>query len=84
MAHRFMKKLGTQQLRYQFDLSLHEIQMSIPYTVSVCVVLKKDQKRTESKKNPLIGGKGPNGSSVNKASFDGETLSMISTVSRDK
>ena len=32
----------------------------------------------------MIGGKGPNGSSVNKATFDGETLSMISTVFRDK
>ena len=58
--------------------------MSIPYTVSVQVVLKKDQKRTESKKNPLIGGKGPNGNPINKATFDGETLSIISTIFKDK
>jgi len=30
--------------------------MSIPYTVSAQVILKKDQKRVESKRNPLIGG----------------------------
>lgn len=76
---RFVKKLGQQTLRYQFDLELHEISMNIPYTVGLQVVWKKDQKRVESKNHPLIGGK-----EVTKASFNGEVLSMISTIARGK
>ena len=53
--------------------------MSIPYTVSVQAVWRKDQKRVESKGNPLIGGK-----QVTKTSFHGEVLSMISTIQKDK
>lgn len=37
----------------------------------------------ESKKNPLIGGKNGD-ATINKTTFDGEKLSMISTVVRDK
>lgn len=58
--------------------------MSIPYTVSVQVLLKKDQKRVESKKNPLLGGKQASGESVTTTTFDGEKLSMISTIFKDK
>jgi hypothetical protein len=39
---RFVKKLGTQQMRYQFDLHLHEISIKIPYEVSLQLVWKKD------------------------------------------
>ena len=72
---RFVKKLGAQQLRYQFDVQVFDLKMEIPYTVSLQVIWKKDQKRVETKLNPLIGGK-----QVNVASFDGEKLSMISTI----
>ena len=39
---RFVKKLGTQQMRYQFDIELHEVAMTIPYEVTVQIVWKKD------------------------------------------
>ena len=47
--------------------------------MSVQCVWKKDQKRVESKSNPLIGGK-----NVTQTSFNGETLSLISTIQRGK
>ena len=37
----------------------------------------------ESKLNPLLGGKG-GGETIKKTSFEGEKLSMISTIFRDK
>ena len=59
--------------------------MKVPYTVSVQLVWKKDQKRVESKRNPMIGGKaGSDGDSVDVADFQGEVLSMISSLYRDK
>lgn len=76
---RFVKKLGQQVLRYQFDVELFDICMEVPYTVSVQCVWKKDQKRVETKNNPLIGGH-----NVNKTSFNGEKMSMISTIARGK
>ena len=42
------------------------------------MVWKKDQKRVESKTNPIIGG------NVTQAVFSEETLSMLSTILRDK
>jgi hypothetical protein len=76
---RFVKKLGTQQMRYQFDILLHEMQMSIPYEVTVQIVWKKDQKRLETKLNPSLGKDG-----CNKCTFLGEKMSMISTLYKDK
>ena len=49
--------------------------MVIPYTVSVMCTWKKDNKRVDSKNNPMIGGKG-----VERTSFHDEILSMISTI----
>lgn len=81
---RFVKKLGTQQLRYQFDLTIFQIKMSVPYTVSVQLVWKKDQKRVETKSNPVIGGKSKDGSKVEIGDFQGEVISLISSLYRDK
>ena len=52
--------------------------MEIPYAVSVQLVWKKDQKRVESKANPMIG------KNVSLTSFNGETMSMISTIARGR
>ena len=96
---RFAKKLGAQQMRYQFDVILHQVCMNIPYEVVVQVVWKKgkskyctklnfnlsplfkniDQKRLESKSSPSLGA---NGSTA--CNFDGEIMSMISSVMKDK
>jgi hypothetical protein len=43
------------------------------------VVWKKDQKRIESKLNPILGKNG-----VTLTSFKGEKLSMISSLFKDK
>jgi len=45
---RFAKKLGTQQMRYQFDIELHELTMSIPYEVTAQIVWKKGKAQTIS------------------------------------
>ena len=57
--------------------------MNIPYTVTAQIVVKKDQKRVESKSNPLIGGSN-NDERINITTFQGEKLSLISTIYREK
>lgn len=74
-----MKKLGTQKMRYQYDIELYEINMKIPYEVGLQIVWKKDEKRLESKKNPRLGVGGSK-----CVSFEGEKLSMISHIYKDK
>jgi len=76
---RFVKKLGTQQMRFQFDIELHSISLSVPYECSIQVVWKKDQKRLESKTKPTIGS----GDVPGSASFADEKLSMISGLYKD-
>ena len=58
--------------------------MSVPYQVGVQLVWTKDQKRVESKTNPVIGGKTKDGKPVDIGDFQEETLSMISSLYRDK
>jgi hypothetical protein len=65
-------------MRYQFDVELQEVSMVIPYEVSVQVIWKKDQKRLETKTNPILG------KDVKCAKFAGEKLSMISSLYKDK
>ena len=74
---RFVKKLGQQQLRYQFDLTIHEVCMQVPYEVSVSVVWKKDNKRLETKGSPMLGKE------KLSADFGGEKMSMISSLFKD-
>ena len=75
---RYAKKAGTQQLRYQFDIELYDLKITIPYEVTCQVVWKKDEKRIETKNNPKFGGK------VEQTTFGGEKLSMLSTLIKDK
>ena len=76
---RFVKKLGTQQMRFQFDIELHSISLSVPYACKLQIVWKKDQKRLESKTTPTIGSS----EAPNSASFENEKLSMISGLYKD-
>ena len=48
---RFAKKLGAQQMRYQFDVILHQVCMNIPYEVVVQVVWKKGKSKYCTKLN---------------------------------
>ena len=38
---RFAKKLGSQPMRYMFEVTLHRVTLHVPYDVSVSVVLKR-------------------------------------------
>ena len=73
------KKVGSQQMRYQFDVELHDVSIKIPYEVTVQIIWKKDNKRLESKANPILGKDG-----VCTCSFQAEKLSMISSLYKDK
>ena len=75
---RYAKKAGTQQLRYQFDIELYDLKITIPYEVTCQVVWKKDEKRIETKNLPKMGN------SIDTTTFGGEKLSMLSTLIKDK
>lgn len=38
---RFVKKLGTIPSRYMFEMTLHKVELHVPYEVSVSVILKR-------------------------------------------
>lgn len=38
---RFVKKLGAQQMRFQFDIELHSISLTVPYACKLQIVWKK-------------------------------------------
>lgn len=38
---RFAKKIGTLPARYMFEMTLHSVELHVPYDVEVTVVLKR-------------------------------------------
>ena len=38
---RFAKKIGTLPARYMFEMTLHSVELNVPYDVEVGVVLKR-------------------------------------------
>lgn len=38
---RFVKKLGTLPSRYMFEMTLHKVELHVPYEVEVSVILKR-------------------------------------------
>ena len=52
---RFVNKVNTQQMRYMFEMTLHRVELHVPYDVQVGVVLKRGSKRLESKADAQVG-----------------------------
>ena len=75
---RFVKKLGTASMRYLFDLTVHQIDLRVPYEVQVGVVFKRGNKRQESKIEPTVNKE------VSVAEFKDEKLTILSSMYRDK
>ena len=75
---RFVKKLGTASMRYLFDLTVHQIDLRVPYEVQVGVVFKRGNKRQESKIEPMVNKE------VSVAEFNDEKLTILSSMYRDK
>jgi hypothetical protein len=38
---RFVKKLGTVPMRYQFDVTIFQVTVNVPYTVNTIIALKR-------------------------------------------
>ena len=75
---RFVKKLGTASMRYLFDLTVHQIDLRVPYEVQVGVIFKRGNKRQESKIEPIVNKE------VSVAEFNDEKLTILSSMYRDK
>jgi hypothetical protein len=75
---RFVKKLGTASMRYLFDLTVHQIDLRVPYEVQVGVVFKRGNKRQESKIEPMVNKE------ISVAEFNDEKLTILSSMYRDK
>jgi len=58
---RFVKKLGTSALRYMFEMNIHSVDLRVPQNmeVHVGVVLRRGNKRMESKLEPVITKENP-------------------------
>ena len=65
-------------MRYLFDLTVHQIDLRVPYEVQVGVVFKRGNKRQESKIEPMVNKE------ISVAEFNDEKLTILSSMYRDK
>lgn len=75
---RFVRKLGTSSMRYLFDLTVHQVELRVPYEVKVGIVFKCSNKRQESKTEPIVN------KDTQVADFKEEKLTILSSIYRDK
>ena len=73
-----MKNAQSQPMKYMFEMTLHAVQLHVPYDVQVIVVLKRGSRRLETQKVVSIGSGQP------LASFCDEKLTMMTTVYKHK
>jgi len=75
---RFVKNAQTQPLKYMFEMTVHSVELHVPYDVQVILVLKRGSRRLETQKVVSIGSGQPLGD------FGDEKMTMMTTVYRHK
>lgn len=75
---RFVKSAQTHPMKYMFEMTLHEINLHVPYEVQVIVVLKRGSRRLETQKVVNISSGSP------IADYGDEKLTMMTTVYKEK
>ena len=65
-------------MKYMFELTLHHVEMHVPYDVQVTVVLKRGSRRLETQKDVRVGKGQP------IANFEDEKMPMMTTIYKDK
>jgi hypothetical protein len=75
---RFVKKLGSASLRYLFEMTLHQVDIRVPYEVRVGVILRRGNKRQESRIEPVVN------QDCSVADFQDEKLTILSSLYKDK
>ena len=61
-------------MRYMFKVTLHKVELHVPYDVQVIVVLKRGHRRLETTGQAMIGSGSP------IADFKDEEMTMMTTV----
>lgn len=75
---RFVKKLGSASLRYLFEMTIHQVDIRVPYEVKVGVIFRRGNKRQESRIEPVVNQE------CNIADFKDEKLTILSSLYKDK
>ena len=75
---KFLKVSQTQPMKYMFEITLHKVELHVPYEVKVIVVMKRGSRRLQSAKDVSIGTGHP------VADFGDEKMTMMTTVYKDK
>ena len=75
---RFVKKLGSASLRYLFEMTIHQVEIRVPYQVKVGVILRRGNKRQESRIEPMVDKE------TTVADFKDEKLTILSSMYKDK
>ena len=65
-------------MKYMFEVTLHHVEMHVPYDVQVTVVLKRGSRRLETQKDVRVGKGQP------IANFEDEKMTMMTTIYKDK
>ena len=65
-------------MKYMFEVTLHHVEMHVPYDVQVTVVLKRGSRRLETQKDVRVGKGQP------VANFEDEKMTMMTTIYKDK
>lgn len=74
---KFIQKIGTTAMKYQFDLKVFSVKIQVPESLKVIVVFKSGPRIGETKEKPIIQKDNP------KVEFD-EKISIIATIQKDK
>ena len=65
-------------MKYMFEVTLHCVELHVPYEVQVICVLKRGSRRLETTREVYIGSGQP------LADYNDEKMSMVTTVYKDK
>ena len=75
---RFVKQTQNIPMKYMFEVTMHKVELHVPYEVQVIVVLKRGSRRLETQGKVSVGSGNP------IANYNDEKLPMLTTVYKDK
>ncbi len=74
---RFVRKLGTQSKRFLFEMTIHQVDIAVPYEVHVGAIFRRGEKRQQTRIEPIVNKES------GCADFKDEKLAILSSLFAD-
>jgi len=75
---RFVKNTQNLPMKYMFEVTMHAVELHVPYKVQVICVIKRGSRRLETTRDCGVASGEP------IADFQDEKMTMMTTVYKDK